>query len=479
MSVGDVDFGLEVSKGVVAKFVMAALGFVGSIIFARELGPAGYGAFYLVLTLVNVLNNPITGWGTACKKRLSEADFPTDEALGSGLFTVLASAAVVLPGMYLFVEYADVFGVQKYFVPFCVLYICVSLFAVTNRMLSGRANFSSAQWADTLRSGFTLPMQLILVIGLGFGAVGMVYGLAGATILTVPYVLYRIGVRPAFPSRETILSITNYAKFSVLNGFIGTAQSRVDVLLLGALIASTDAIGYYEVALMMTLPAIFIADVTASGLLGRVSNLVSRGKPVEDDISNALAYAGILATPIFFGALAIPEPLLVTIYGGPFRAAVPFLAGLALFRLLSTQTNPLTSVVAGLDKPDVNMWLSGAVLALNILFGYVLLRAIGPIGVVIATIVSEFLKYIGSAYVVKRNLPGVQLIPRPLLEQLGAGAVMYIVVEQSYHITGVRSWIDLGLLLAFGGVTYFAILFVVSKELRFTVRGILSDALAD
>lgn len=479
MSVGDVDFGLEISKGVIAKFVMAALGFVGSIIFARELGPAGYGAFYLVLTLVNVLDNPVTGWGTACKKRLSEADFPTDEALGSGLFAVFASAAVVLPGMYLFVEYADVFGVRQYFVPFCVLYICVSLFVVTNQMLSGRANFSSAQWADTLRSGFTLPMQLILVVVFGFGAVGMVYGLAGATILTVPYVLYRIGVRPAFPSREAVLSITNYAKFSVLNGFIGTAQSRVDVLLLGALIASTEAVGYYEVALMLTVPAIFIGEVTASGLLGRVSNLVSRGDPVEEDVTNALAYVGILATPIFFGALAIPKPLLVTIYGGSFRGAVPFLAGLALYRLLSTQTNQLTSVVAGLDRPDVNMWLSAVALVLNVILGYALLRAIGPVGVVIATIASECLKYLGSAYIVKRNLPGVHLIPRPLLEQLGAGAVMYIVVEQSYHITGVQSWIDLGLLLAIGGVTYFAILGAVSKELRFTVRGILSDAFAD
>lgn len=479
MSIGDTAFGLEISKGVVAKFSMAALGFVGSIIFARELGPAGYGAFYLILTLVNILDNPVTGWGNACKKRLTETDFPTDEALGSGIIGAVASAFIVLPGMYLFIEFVDIFEIGGLFIPFCALYVSVSLFAVSYRILSGRANFSRAEWADTLRSVFTLPLQLLLVVVLGIGVAGMVYGLAAATLLTVPYVLYGLGVRPALPTKDTISSIRAYAKFSIPSAFVGTAQSRVDVLLLGALIATTDAVGYYEVALKLTMPAIFIAGVMSSGLLGRVSNLLSRGKPVEEDVTNSLAYAGLLATPIFFGALAIPEPLLVTIYGGDFRPAVTFLAGLALYRLLSTQTTQLTSVVAGLDRPDVNMWLSAGVLVLNVILGYALLRAIGPVGVVIATIASECIMYLGSAYIVKRNLPGVQLAPRPLLEQLGAGVVMYVVVEQSYHITGVRSWIDLGLLLAIGGVTYFAILVAVSKELRFTVRGILSDALAD
>lgn len=479
MSVGDVDFGLEISKGVVAKFSMAALGFVGAIIFARELGPAGYGAFYLVLTLVNVLDNPVTGWGAACKKRLSETDFPTDETLGSGFIGVLASVALILPGMFLFVEYADVFGIREMFIPFCVLYISISLFEVSNLMLSGRANFSSAEWSDTLRSAFTLPLQLLLVVVFTLGSTGMVYGLAAATLLTVPYVLHRVGVRPTLPTRQTISRIAGYAKFSIPNGFIGTTQSRVDILLLGALIATTDTVGYYEVALKLTMPGIFIAGVTSSGLLGRVSNLMSRGDPVEEDITNALAYAGLLATPLFFGALAIPEPLLVTIYGGAFRTAAPFLAGLALYRLLSTQVNQLTSVIAGLDRPDVNMWLSAAALILNVVLGYALLRTIGPVGVVVATIASECLKYLVSAYVIKRNLPAVRLVSRPLLQQLGAGVIMYVIVEQSYQVTGVRSWIDLALLLAIGGVTYFGILVAVSREFRQTGRGILADALAD
>lgn len=479
MSIGDTEFGLEILRGVAAKFAMAALGFVGSILFARELGPSGYGAFYLILTLVNVLDNPVTGWANACKKRLTETEFPVAEALGSGLLGVLASIVVVLPGMFLFVEFTDVFEIRGLFVPFCALYVCISLFEVAHRILSGRANFSSAEWADTLRSVFTLPLQVLLAIILSLGAAGMVYGLAAATFLTFPYLLYRIGIHPSLPTRESAHRIGEYAKFSIPTGFIGTAQSRVDVLLLGVLLATTNAVGYYEVALKLTMPAGFIAGVTSSGLLGRVSNLLSRGDSVEQDVTNALAYAGLLATPIFFGALAIPEPLLVTIYGGEFRAAAAFLAGLALFRLLSTQVNQLTSVVAGLNRPDVNMWISAASLLLNVCLGYALFRIIGPVGIVVATIASECLKYLLSAYFVKREIPGVRLIPRPLVEQLGAGVLMYVVVERTYLILGVRSWVDLGIILAIGGTTYFAVLVTISRELRQTARGILMDALTD
>jgi len=97
MSAGEADFGLEISRGVLAKFAMAAIGFAGSVVFARVLGPSGYGAFYILVTLVNILDNPVTGWGVACKKRITETGFSTSEALGSGLLGAVILPLVILP----------------------------------------------------------------------------------------------------------------------------------------------------------------------------------------------------------------------------------------------------------------------------------------------------------------------------------------------------------------------------------------------
>ncbi|MFB6200927.1 MAG: lipopolysaccharide biosynthesis protein [Halorhabdus sp.] len=477
MSAGEADFGLEISRGVIAKFVMAVIGFAGAIVFARILGPTGYGAFYVVLTLVNVLDNPVTGWGTACKKRISETGFSTSEALGSGILGAALLPIGILPAVYLFHRYTEFYNLSGLFVPFGVLFVSVCFFTVANRILSARANFSSAEWADTLRSVFTTPLQLGFVL-LGFGAAGMVYGLAIATLLTIPYVLFRIGVRPAYPSRSSLASIASYAKYSVPNGFIGTAQSRVDILLLGALLTSA-AVGEYQVAMQLTMAGTFIGGVASTGLMARVSEHWSRNNKSAtiNDVTNSLGYASILAIPLFFGAAAMPNDLLLTVFGPQYGGVGMVLVGLAFFRALNMQSRQLGSTVAGFDRPDINTRIGLVGLVLNIGLGYLLLLEFGIIGVVAATIVSELVKYSILAYVVKQHLPEIPLFTRPLRHQLLSGGLMFVVVDRLHALTGVSWWGELLVLVGIGAGVYFAALTAISEPFRVTVKGVLSDAL--
>lgn len=478
MSAGEADFGVEISRGVLAKSTMAAIGFIGSVVFARVLGPNGYGAFYVVLTLVNVLNNPVTGWGEACKKRISESNFPTEEALGSGIIGAIAIPLAVLPVMYVVHEYAGVYDLDGLLIPFSVLFTAVCFFAVTNRILSARSNFSAAEWADTLRSLFTTPLQLILVLS-GLGTVGMVYGLTIATAMTVPYVLYRIGLKPVRPSKESLRSITTYAKYSIPNGFIGTTQSRMDILLLGALISSS-AVGYYQVSLQLTMVGTFIGGVTSMGLMARVSDHWSRNNTaaVINDVTNSLGYSSLLAIPIFFGAAAMPNDLLVTVFGSQYTGIGLVLIGIALFRILNLQSSQLSSTVAGLDRPDINTRIGVVTLVLNIGLGYVLLLKYGTLGVVAATIISEVLRYAALAYAIKQCLPRVPLFARPLRHQLVAGSLMFVVVDRLHAAIGVSWSGELLGLIGLGGVVYFTALTVISESFRVTAQGVLSDAFA-
>lgn len=476
MSAGEADFGLEISKGVLAKFAMAAIGFAGSVVFARVLGPSGYGAFYIVVTLVNILDNPVTGWGVACKKRISETGFPTAEALGSGLFGALILPAVILPLTYLGNDFTDLYNLSGLFFPFSALFIAICFFAATNRILSARSNFSASDWSDTLRSLLTTPLQLAFVL-LGLGAAGMVYGLTIATVLTVPYVLYRINVKAKIPTRESLSSISSYAKYSVPNGFIGTAQSQFDILLLGAVLTSS-AVGDYQVAMQLTLAGTFIGAVGSKGLMARVSEHWSKdNKPaVVADLTKSVSYASVLAIPIFFGSAAMPNDLLVTVFGSEYGGGGLVLVGLALFRVVKVQSAQLISTVAGLDYPDINTRIGLSVLILNVGVGYLLLIEYGIIGVVVATIISEILRYVALAHTVKQHLPEVSLFTRPLQLQVLAGTVMFAVIDRAHAVMGVSWWGELMLLVCLGGIIYFGTLVAISKSFRVTVSGILSDA---
>lgn len=476
MSAGEADFGLEISRGVLAKFAMAAIGFAGSIVFARVLGPGGYGAFYVVVTLVNFLNNPVTGWGMACKKRISEAVFPTAEALGSGLLGAILLPLVILPLAYAINRFTGLYDLTGLFVPFSMLFVTICFFAVTNRILSARSNFSAAEWSDTLRSFFTTPLQLAFVL-LGLKTAGMIWGLTIATALTVPYVLYRINVRPVFPSRESLISIGSYAKYSVPNGFIGTAQSRFDILLLGAVLTSS-AVGNYQVAMQLTLTGSFISAVASKGLMARISDHWSRGNEsaVVTDVRNSLSYASLLSIPIFFGAAAMPDDLLVTVFGSEYGGVGLVLVGLALFRVLTGQASQLQSTVSGLDRPDVNTRIGLVVLVVNVGLGYLLLLEYGILGVVAATVLSECLRYVTFAYVVRQHLPDLPLFTKPLRQQLSAGGLMFLIVDRTHAFLGVSWWGELLFLIGLGGVVYFATLMITSESLRLTVRGIVADA---
>jgi O-antigen/teichoic acid export membrane protein len=322
----------------------------------------------------------------------------------------------------------------------------------------------------------TIVLQLLFVLA-GFGAAGMAYGLSIGTILMFPVTHYYLRTLPKVPSMQTIRSIWSFARYSTPSAFVSKVYDRYDMLLLGFL-ATPAVAGHYEVAYKLTVPTMFVAGLSSAGLLAKVSDYYSRGGDPAQDIVNTVAFSSILAIPIFFGALAIPEKTVVTTFGAEYRAAGALLIWLALYRVISTQSGVLGSIVNGMDMPAYELRASTLALALNIPLGILLYFVLGPVGVVVATVVAEILRYL-LLYRVVRSETVANLVPRSLLIQIGAGAIMFLVVSVSDNVISVRSWIDLGVLLAIGGGVYFLLLLTFSRHFRVTIRSVIAQARAD
>lgn len=467
-----VSLGGETVKATLAKFTMAAIGFVGTIVFARILGPTGFGGYYLLFSLVKLVDRAVSGWGSASKKRYSEATTDGDEILGGQFaFTVVwvgLSGIALLIGSNWLVDYT---GLPEAPVMFAVLLVAVTLYEPTEQVVQARGLVGAATWIDTARSTLTFPFQLAFVL-LGFGAAGMAYGLAAATLLVVPVLWRYIDGRPTLPSRETLRSLWAYAKYSITNAFLGQAYDRFDVLLLGFLLTPAVA-GYYEVAFKLTLPAAFVMMTASSGLMARVSHKHSRDESFAEDVSNTLAFSSVLAVPMLFGALALSEQVVVTLYGPAYAEAATFLIGLAVYQLLTTQRGPLSRTIDAIDRPDVNTVLSVLTLGINVVLGVALVLEIGAIGVVIATVIAESIRYAVSAAYVHRRLPEVVLLPRTLLEQVGAATVMFGVVVLLRGPVPVRRWYHLLAVVGIGAIVYGAVLLMGSRKLRVTIGGVV------
>lgn len=473
---GDISLGLETLKGFSAKMVQAVLGFVGTVIFARVLGPQDFGGFYLLFTIQQMADRPLAGIGAAAKKRFSEADAPRDEIVGALFLACLVAVGVAAVGAVLLEEWLVSFtGLQEATLVFIVLFATIVFFHPFQQLLAAKGLVGLETWNDTLRSILTLGLQLGFV-GLGFGAAGMGYGLAAATLLTVPVIHYFLGVRPEVPSRETVRSLWEYARFSIVTRFVGKTFKRLDLLLLGWL-ATANAAGYYEAAFKLTIPATFIAYVAGSGLMVKVSNLDSRGEAVAQDISNTVSFVSIIAIPMFFGALSLSKELIVTAFGSQYLAAAPLLVGLALYQVLATQSNPYRSGLNGLDLPELGMKIDLVVVAVNLVAGVSLVLEFGMIGVVAATVLAESVRLTLCLLALKRRVPEISPFPRLLFEQVFAGAVMAAVVALARSQMVVNSWLALGLLVGLGAATYGGILLASSSQLRLTIRSVVSEAL--
>ncbi|WP_435159672.1 oligosaccharide flippase family protein [Haladaptatus sp. DFWS20] len=460
----------ETLGGTVAQFTMAAVGFAGTVIFARWLGPSAFGGVYLLFALAKIVDRPMNGWSLAAKKRLSESDALRPPAFGAQLlfnvvWVVLAAVAVF------FAEDALRNYTGLALAPFLLVLLLAteSVYETLESLVQGRGRISAATWNDTLRSVLTLPLQIWFVAIPGIAAAGMVYGLAVASAVTLPVVALFVSTRPAIPSRTFVRSLADYAWYSIPTTVLGTTYDRLDVLLLGFLLGSASA-GYYEVAWKLTLPAVFVADVAGRGLMATVSARRAQGDGVGRDVSNTISYAAILAFPIFFGSLALSESLVVTVYGPDYRNAALLLIGLAGYRVIRTQSGPLMQAVHGLDRPDVAMRLSAVAVAVNLVFGVVLTLQFGPIGVVVATVVAETMLYLGGLLFLRRTVSGLVPISRPMVEQVGASFAMFGVVWMARASVSVRSWIDLAALVSLGGVVYVSILLVVSPGVRHTLE---------
>jgi len=473
-NVGELDLSVEVVKGSAAKFTQAILGFAGTIIFARALGPASFGGFYLLMSLVRVLDWPTQGWASAGKKRYSEKSSVKNEIVGAQLLVNLAliSIAVVtasVAGDFL-VSYT---GVQNAPILFVLMFAALIFFYPFQKLLTAKGYVSLQAWNDTLRSVTTFGFQLALVL-VGWGAAGMSVGWALSTALAVPISFYYLKIWPALPSVSTLRSVWSFARYSMVTSIFSMAYGRYDVLLLG-FVVGTAASGYYEAALKLSVPATFVSTIAGSGLMAKVSNRFSKGESFHRTVSRTLSYSSILAIPMFFGGLVLSKQLVVTAYGQEYRSAAALLVGLLFYQIVRTQSKILVRTLSGMDKPRLIMWVSATTLGLNVIVGYALLLEIGPVGVVVGTIIAELLRYVVTAYYVHQLAPDITILPSLLRYQAVASGLMAAVVYFVAQSTSINSFLVLGTIVGLGGIIYFAALVLLSENFRYICQRMLSN----
>ncbi|WP_435178043.1 lipopolysaccharide biosynthesis protein [Halorussus sp. AFM4] len=471
MSTADLDIGREALVSVAAKFTMSAFGFVGVMIFARVLGNVGVGRYYVALAVALMLVRVSAGLGQAINKRVSEVDTNPSEYLGLGLaFHVLYVGVVV--GIFVAVSPAlpvqgisvdDVLGIV-------LVFSSVGAFQILNRFYSGIGYPGRSFWLDTVRSIVTLAFQLALLY-VGMESFGILLGLAIASFITAGLVAVVSGVRPTLPSRQTFAYTGKFAKWSIPTSVVNDVYKRADPLLIWWFVGN-GAVGFYETALRLVLPASQLTASISNPLQVKVSGRSSLGEDVREDVANAVTYAGLLGLPMFFGALALPDVLMRTFFGSGFGQGGEALIGVSLFYVFYIYQIPLESAISGTDRPELTFRVNCAGLLIHIPLAVVLAPQYGLLGVIGATLVAEALMFLMFQFLC-RELFGGTIFPAPIAAQTASGVVMFLVVTEIRGMVALNHWLPVVTLVCFGAAVYFAVLTVTSSHFRLTLGNVL------
>lgn len=461
--------GRETLLSVGSKAIMAAIGFGGFLLFANVLGPTVWGDYKTAVAAAFVLVQVPAGVGLALRKRVSEVDSDPSGYLGVGLIVHLGFSAMVVATFLLLRPFAaDYFGSVELALGVVAITVALGLFDITNRFYAGIGYPAKASWVDGARSVLTFGFQLGFVL-LSLSAFGLTLGLAVATLLTGVFSIVLAKVTPSMPTVHSAKRVYDFARFSVPNSLLKNLYDSADVLIV-KWVAGSTAVGFYSAGAQLAMPAAMFAGSIRDALTVKSSGLSSLGEGVRADLANSVSYAGLIAVPLFFGSLAMPTEIIVTLLSGSFRGAAPALVGMTLYQVFNVYRLPFEATIEGTDRPDLIFRVNVGTLFVHLPLAVVLGMEYQLVGVITATVVAEATRVVAYQYVAHTDYGGV-VLTRPILDQFVAGAVMCLAVfGVERTLLPVTGWPLLVVDVGIGAAVYFLALLAVSPHFRETLR---------
>jgi O-antigen/teichoic acid export membrane protein len=453
-----------------SQIATSVFGFVVTAYLTNELGATVFGNYALaasVLVWLKVLGGQ--GLQMATRKRISEG---TDEAgfFGAALGLQAVAFCILAVGILAFRDQVNDYVRTDVAVVLVVLLFSGLLVWQVRAALEGRHRVELSSVLGPFDRTLRGIIQIAVVL-LGFGTVWwLLSGFAAAELVTGLVGLVLLGLRPRLPTREQVVSMVEYAKYSWFSGFESRAFASMDTLILAipAFAISSGQIGVYEAAWnLASVLAVFGASVSTT-LFPAISKLSSAGKDgIEGLIDDAVAYSGLFVIPGLVGCVVVGRRVLA-IYGTEFTRGYTILLVLVAARLLYVYQSQFTNVLAAIDRPDSAFRVNVTFVATNLVLNVALVAFVGWLGAAVATATSAMVGLVLSYWYLRKYVT----IPIPIGElasQVLAAVTMGVVVFVARGFAGAGvAWTVA--LVAVGGGAYFAILTVLSRRFRATVR---------
>jgi len=440
-----------------AKSLNAALQFIGIIYFARELGAASMGTYFLYEALIGMLAIPADfGLRGSVEKRISEGTDPGEYLSSVIIAKSLPLLSIVLLTSIFWQEINSYLGGRLY------IFIAIGL------VLREIAFLSIFVLRGELRVGETASLHLLkqfswLAVGIilvhnGYDELALIFGYIVGLIMMLVVGWYKCSISLSKPSIPHLKSLLDFGKYHIISSVGGYIYSWMDVAILGFFVSSS-LIGAYEVAWRVTIPVLFISNSISISSFPQISQWDSKGvdSRISTLVSDSLIPSTILAIPSFFGVLLLSNEILSFTFGEQYAVASVVLIILMAEKVPQSLHKIFGRALLGIGYPDKAAVSTIVSIIANFLLNIVLINIYGIVGAAIATTVSYLLNTVLTVYFLSGHI-NVKIPRSEFLWMIFSSVCMYVTIKISsiyYHIGGA---LDMVLYIVFGAAIYAAII---------------------
>lgn len=402
----------------------------------RALGPSEYGVLALALGVSGVLMIP-SDLGISQSTARFVAENRGDRGAVAGVLAdalkLKALVAVIVSGGLFAAAglIADAYGVPRMAWPLRALALALLGHSFLNFI--GTTFTAQGRIALHLRvvaseSTVETGMAVALVLA-GMGATGAALGRAAGYLFAagigLALIARHVG-RRAFSrgvDRTNLRRIIGYAGALVVIDGAFTLFSRIDVLLIGAIVG-VRAVGLFEAPLRIVALLGFIGQAASKGVAPRVARHREQAPNVEA-FQRVLRYMIVIQALVIAPVVIWAEPLTRLTLGPGYGESAGVLRALAPFIFLGGISPILALGVNYLGEARRRIPIALGALAINVIIDLALLPEIGILAAAIATDVAYSFYTAGHLFIC-RSLLGIPLRPlgRTLLRSLLAAGAM-------------------------------------------------------
>jgi stage V sporulation protein B len=375
---------------------LAMVGLTGglTLYLVRALGASGYGVYSVALSIGGLLLLP-AGFGLPSAVGRFLADHRGDLRQVRGILALglkLQVPAALMAGAALFAAsgaVADAYRDPGLAWPLRWMALAVigqALFGFLSYACGSVRRVAVSMWMVIIESATETSASVALVIT-GGGVAGAMLGKAigyGVGATAGLYLTLRLlgGIRwRGSPARVGIRAISRYASAVFLVDLAWSAITRVDVLLIAALLSSA-AVGNFSAVLRILTVLGYLGLAVSTGVAPRLS--LGGGTPDTRSFAQGIRYLIIVQGLVIAPMVVWARPIVDLLLGPGYQDSAEIMRVLAVAAWVSAPASLISVGVTYLGEARRRVAIMLGTLVLGLLSTYVLLRVVGLVGAAIA-----------------------------------------------------------------------------------------------